>query len=64
MYEKVYCIECKKYFKNKEDWQKEHDKISMKIMKVKHNYLIEVNTLGCIFNIMSFNSKIEQTINE
>ena len=36
----------------------------MKIMKVKHNYLIEVNTLGYIFNIMSFNSKVEQTINE
>ena len=64
MDEKVYCIECKQYFKNKEDWQKEHDKISFKIMKVKHNYLIEGNTLAYIFNIMSFNSKIGQIINE
>ena len=62
MNQKLFCIECKRYFIDKEDWNKEHDKVYYKIKKIKHNYLIEGNVLSYIFDIMSKNSENEQRI--
>ena len=64
MNEKLFCIECKKYFINKEDWDKEHNKVyyKRKNIKHKHNFLIEGNVLSYIFDIMSKNSENEQRI--
>lgn len=39
MNKKVFCIQCNKYFENIQDFNKEHDKISYQVMKVKHNFL-------------------------
>ena len=43
MNKKVFCIQCNKYFENIQDFNKEYDKISFQVMKVKHNFLIEEN---------------------
>ena len=64
MEKKVICIECKKYFKNLEEWKKEHDKISFKVKEIKHNYLNEGDNLGYIFNILVDNDKIHKILEE
>ena len=53
MNEKMFCIECKQYFKNKEDWDKEHEKIFYKVKNIKHNFLYEGNTLSYIYDMMT-----------
>ena len=62
--QKVFCIECQKYFGSVEDWNKEHDKVSYKIMKLTHNPLIDGNILAYISNILSDNIKIKEIINK
>ena len=52
MNQMVFCIECQKYFKNEEDFKKNHNKVSYKIKNVNHNYLIEGNMLAYISNII------------
>ena len=64
MEEKVICIECQQYFKNLDEWKKEHEKLSYQVMNVKHNYLIEGNNLGYIFQILVDNKKITKLLNE
>lgn len=65
MEEKVFCIECKQYFKNLEEWKKEHEeKISHQLMEVHHNYLIEGNVLSYILDLMKFKSEICKKLNE
>lgn len=60
---KVYCKECNKYFENIESFDKEHNKISFQIMKVKHNYLIGNNCLAYIAKLFDNDIKIIETIN-
>ena len=62
--QKVFCIECQKYFESIDDWNREHNKVSYKIMKVKHNFLIDGNILAYISNIISDNMKIKEIINK
>lgn len=64
MQQKVFCIECDKYFDSFENYKKEHDdKISYQVMKIKHNYLIENNSLAYFSKLFSDNSKIINIIN-
>ena len=38
MQQKVFCLDCNKYFENLENYKKEHDdKISFKVMNIQHN---------------------------
>ena len=64
MNEKLFCIECKKYFKDKKEWDNEHNKVFDKVKNVKHNYLIEGNVLSYIFDLMSKNYENDQIINK
>ena len=64
MNEKIFCIECKQYFKNKEEWDKEHAKIFYKVKNIKHNFLYEGNTLSYIYDMMEKNYENEQRINK
>ncbi len=64
MNEKMFCIECKQYFKNKEDWDKEHEKIFYKVKNIKHNFLYEGNTLSYIYDMMTKNYESELRINK
>lgn len=64
MNQMVFCIECQKYFKNEEDFKKNHNKVSYKIKNVNHNYLIEGNMLAYISNIMMKNFKLERKVEE
>ena len=59
MQQKVFCIDCNKYFETLENYKKEHDyKISYKVANEKHNYLIENNALAYFAQLFSNNSKI------
>jgi len=40
MNEKFFCLDCKRYFNNKDEWDKEHNKIFYKAKNIKHNFLI------------------------
>lgn len=64
MNEKLFCIECKRYFQNKEDWDKEHDKIFYQLKNIKHNYIFEGNVFSLVFDVMSKNYENEQRINK
>ena len=63
MNEKFFCLDCKRYFNNKDEWDKEHNKIFYKAKNIKHNFLIEGNVLSYIFDIMTKNFENEQKIN-
>ena len=64
MQQKVFCIDCNKYFETLENYKKEHDyKISYKVANEKHNYLIENNALAYFAQLFSNNSKIVDIIN-
>ena len=63
MNEKLFCIECKRYFNNDKDWDKEHNKLYYKVNNVKHNFLIEKNALSYIFDMMTKNYENAQKIN-
>ena len=54
----------KKYFNNRDEWDKEHNKIFYKAKNIKHNFLIEGNALSYIFDIMTKNFENEQKINK
>ena len=66
----VLCIDCDKekngkYFKNLEEFQKEHNKISFRINGIKHeNFFLEGNTLSYISNLYSNFSEIRNLIIE
>jgi hypothetical protein len=62
MNEKIFCIECKKYFKNKQDWDDEHGTLYYELKNIKHNFLIEGDTLSYIFDLMCQNSENKQRI--
>lgn len=65
MNNKVFCLECNKYFENVEKFNQVHnDKVSFQVMKVKHNYIIEGNCLAYISKIFADNSKIMDIIRE
>ena len=64
MSKKVFCIECQKYFENISLFQKEHEKISYKIMDIKHNPLMEENCLAYISELFSENKKNIENIKE
>ena len=64
MNEKFFCLDCKRYFNNKDEWDKEHNKIFYKAKNIKHNFLIEGNVLSYIFDIMTKNFENEQKINK
>ena len=63
MNKKVLCIQCNKYFENIEDFNQKHNKVSSKVMNIKHDYLLEENCLAYISKILADNSKIIEAIN-
>ena len=65
MQQKVFCLDCNKYFESLENYKKEHDdKISFKVMNIQHNYLLENNALAYFAKLFSDNSKIIDIINK
>ena len=65
MQQKVFCLDCNKYFESLENYKKEHDdKISYKVMNIQHNYLLENNALAYFAKLFSDNSKIIDIINK
>ena len=64
MQQKVFCIDCNKYFDCLENYKKEHDdKISYQVMEIKHSYLLENNSLAYFAKLFSDNNKIINIIN-
>ena len=64
MQQKVFCIDCNKYFDCLENYKKEHDdKISYQVMEIKHSYLLENNSLAYFAKLFTDNSKIINIIN-
>lgn len=64
MNKRIFCIECERYYKDKQDWINAHDTIAYNVKKIKHNYLLEENTLAYILNNMKKNLELEQIINK
>lgn len=63
MNEKVFCLDCKRYFNNNKEWDEEHNKLYYKVNNIKHKFLIENNVLSYISDIMSKNFENAQKIN-
>ena len=64
MQQKVFCIDCNKYFDCLENYKKEHDdKISYQVMEIKHSYLLENNSLAYFAKLFFFYIKIINIIN-
>ena len=61
---KVFCIECNRYFENKEYFDKEHNNAIYQVMNIKHNCLEGKYYLGYISHLFSNNDKIMEYINK
>lgn len=54
----IYCIECKKYFQSKEEFEEAHDTIFNKLNKIKHNFVDKNNCFYYVGELINKNDKI------
>lgn len=60
----IYCLDCDKYYKNIELYNKEHDKTVYKVLNKTHNYIEEGNSLKIISKIIQSNKFLSSAIKE
>lgn len=60
----IYCLDCDKYYKNIELYNKEHEKTVYKVLNKTHNYIEEGNALKIISKILQSNKLLSSAIKE
>lgn len=60
----IYCLDCKKYYKNKELFNEEHNKVLYQVLNKKHNFITEDKSLQYIGQFIKANDLLIDAIKE